>query len=481
MENSELQDKKIQKTKFSMKKIFFLFGYIIAQFSAYADVQLPAIISDHMVLQQKSKIKLWGWTTNPNETVQVKVSWDTTHYKSIAKYGHWVLEINTPEATENQSISFSGSKNKLQISDVLIGEVWVFSGQSNMEWGGDQNLKESLDEMPNATNQSIRFFYIPKATADFPQEDIRAKWVVCNPEAMKSFSAIGYFFGKKLNEKLHVPMGLINSNWGGTPAEVWVPQDKVLSNPILVDAAKKLQTFEWWSSRAGDNYNAMIAPILNYQIAGVLWYQGESNVGQYSTYTDLMNELILSWRAGFKKNFPFYFAQIAPYGKYPSNFGAKLREAQTKNLALENTAMVVLTDLVPDVSNIHPAKKIEVAIRFANLALAKNYGLRAGPIFYPKYDRLNIEKNKIRIYFKELDGKLATKDGAEPSHLLIAGKDQKFYPAKGKIDGSTLVVSSDEVSDPVAVRFAFNNTDIPNLCTKEGLPVNLFRTDDWEN
>ncbi|MFM6947816.1 MAG: sialate O-acetylesterase [Aquirufa sp.] len=464
-----------------MKKFLLIIGCIIAQFSAQADVQLPAIIGDHMVLQQKSKVKLWGWTTTPSETVQVKVSWDTTHYKAIAKYGHWVLEVNTSAASENQSISISGAKNTIQISDVLIGEVWVFSGQSNMEWGGDQNLQESLDEMPNATNKSIRFFYIPKATADYPQEDVRAKWVVCNPEAMKSFSAIGYFFGKKLNEKLGVPMGLINSNWGGTPAEVWVPQDRVLNNPTLVNAAKKLQTFEWWSSRAGDNYNAMIAPILNYQIAGVLWYQGESNVGQYSTYTELMNELILSWRAGFKKNFPFYFAQIAPYNNYPSNLGAKLREAQTKNLALENTAMVVLTDLVPDVSNIHPTQKIEVANRFANLALVKNYGQDAGPIFYPKYDRLKIEKNKIRIYFKELGGKLVTKDGAEPSHLMIAGEDQKFYPAKGKIDGNTLIVSSDEVPNPVAVRYAFNNTDIPNLFTKEGLPVNLFRTDNWEN
>ena len=277
-------------------------------------------------------------------------------------------------------------------------------------------------------------------------------------------------------------MGLINSNWGGTPAEVWVPQDKVISNPTLANAAKKLQTYEWWSSRAGDNYNAMIAPILNYQIAGVLWYQGESNVSQYSTYTELMNELILSWRAGFKKNVPFYFAQIAPFDKYPSNFGAKLREAQTKNLALENTAMVVLTDLVPDVSNIHPTQKIEVANRFANLALVKNYGQDVGPIFYPKYDRLKIEKNKIRIYFREIGSKLVTKDGAEPSHLMIAGEDQIFYPAKGKIiDGTTLVVSSDEVPNPVAVRFAFNNTDMPNLFTKEGLPVNLFRTDNWDN
>jgi sialate O-acetylesterase len=225
----------------------------------------------------------------------------------------------------------------------------------------------------------------------------------------------------------------------------------------------------------------MIAPIINYNIAGALWYQGESKVGQYGSYTELMNDLILSWRTSFNKNFPFYFAQIAPYDKYGDNVnGAKLREAQTNNLKLENTAMVVLTDLVPDVTNIHPTIKVEVANRFANLALVKHYGQEAGPIFYPKYDRMKVEKGKIRVYFRELNGKLVAKDG-DPSHLMIAGEDKKFYPATGKIDGSSLVVSSPDVPNPVAVRYAFKNADMPNLFSREGLPVNLFRTDDWDN
>jgi sialate O-acetylesterase len=195
-----------------------------------------------------------------------------------------------------------------------------------------------------------------------------------------------------------------------------------------------------------------------------------------------MNDLILNWRSAFKKNIPFYFAQIAPYSKYGDhNFGAKLREAQTENLKMENTAMVVLTDLVPDVTNIHPTIKVEVATRFANLALVKHYGQEAGPIFYPKYDRLKVEKGKIRVYFKELNGKLMTKDGADPSHLMIAGEDKVFHPAQGKIDGTSLVVSSPEVPNPVAVRYAFKNDDMPNLFSREGLPVNLFRTDNWDN
>ena len=201
-----------------MKKIFYSLVLCCAGFIARADVQLPAIIGDHMVLQQKSKVTLWGWTTNPTETVKINVDWDTTHFKAKAVLGKWSIQIPTPAAGGNHQIEFQGSKNSIKVSDVVFGEVWVFSGQSNMEWSGDQNLQESLDEMPNANNKDIRFFYIPKATSSYPQEDVRAHWVVCNPEAMKSFSAIGYFFGKELNQKLGIPMGLINSNWGGTPA-----------------------------------------------------------------------------------------------------------------------------------------------------------------------------------------------------------------------------------------------------------------------
>lgn len=464
-----------------MKRIFYSLVLLCIGFIARADVQLPAIIGDHMVLQQKSKVTLWGWTTSPTETVKINVDWDTTHFKTKAVLGKWSIQIPTPAAGGSHQIEFQGNKNSIKVSDVVFGEVWIFSGQSNMEWSGDQNLQETLDEMPNATNNQIRFFYIPKATSSYPQEDVRAHWVVCNPEAMKSFSSIGYFFGKELNQKLGVPMGLINSNWGGTPAEVWTPEDVLAKKSNLWEAAKQLRPNAFWSVYPGLNYNAMIAPITSYTIAGALWYQGESNVGQYKTYAELMETMIGSWRTAFKNNFSFYFAQIAPYSKYgDNNFGAKLREAQTMNLAIEKTGMVVLSDLVPDVSNIHPTKKIEVAHRFASLALVKNYGQEAGPIFYPKYDRHRVEKGKIRIYFRELNGKLVAKDG-DPSHLMIAGEDQKFYPAQGKIDGNTLLVSSPEVPNPVAVRYSFSNDALPNLFSREGLPVNLFRTDHWDN
>lgn len=463
-----------------MKKLILLIGFVFTSLLAQANVQLPAILSDHMVLQQNTTVKIWGWTTEPGEIVKISVDWDTTRYQTKAQYGKWEIAIKTPKAGGNHRMTVQGNKNEISISDILFGEVWLFSGQSNMEWGGAQELKESLDEMPNATNPELRFFYIPKSVADYPQEDVRARWVVCNPADMKNFSAIGYFFGKKLNQNLHVPMGLINSNWGGTPAEVWIPRESVEANAALVANAKKLKTYDSWSSRIAHNYNSMITPISKFTIAGVLWYQGESNVGQWDTYTDLMNSLILSWRKAFNNNFPFYFAQIAPYSGYGGVSGAKLREAQTNNLATEKTAMVVLSDLVPDLKNIHPTEKIAVANRFADIALVRQYGQQAGPILYPSYDRFAIEKNKIRVYFKHVSSELVVR-GDQITHIFIAGEDKIFHPAIAKLTKNTLVVSSPEVPNPIAVRYGFENAVITNIFSKEGLPMNLFRTDNWDN
>lgn len=446
-----------------------------------AEVLLPAIIGDHMVLQQNAKVKIWGWATSPSEKVQIKTDWDTTNYQTEATYGKWSIEILTSKAGGKHQLSISSGGKTIQIKDIVFGENWLLSGQSNMEWGGAQNLKESLDEMPNANFDEIRFFYVPKIVASSPQEDVKARWVVCNPNDMKNFSAIGYFFGKKLHQELGVPVGLINSNWGGTPAEVWLPKEEISSNPDLMASAKKLKTYTWWSSVPGDNYNAMIHPIIQYNIAGVLWYQGESNVENYSTYAQLMNRLISSWRTAFNKDIPFYFAQIAPYAGYGKGLGALLREQQTLSLQIPNTAMVVTSDLVDNVKDIHPTLKKEVANRFANLALIKIYGKEAGPIFYPKYDRHEVQKNKIKVYFKEVADKLILKNGEQVSHLYIAGEDRKFYPATSKLEKNAMIVWSKEVPNPVAVRYAFENDAMPNVFSKEGLPLNLFRTDNWED
>ncbi|MCX6220729.1 MAG: sialate O-acetylesterase [Bacteroidia bacterium] len=463
-----------------MKKIFllviFMGALVFSHLDTSAEVRLPAILGNHMVLQQKSEVNLWGWCS-PAENITVKSSWDTTKYVTKGTSGaKWSLKIKTPSAGGPYTITIN---NKTVLEDVMIGEVWVCSGQSNMEWSGDQKLKQSLEEAPNATNTQIRFFYVPKATADFPQEDIKAKWMVCTPVEMIHFSAIGYFFGKKIQNSLNVPVGLINSNWGGTPAEVWTPKELVEQDPVLKDASLKLNPADWWPITPGANYMAMIAPLTKYKIAGAIWYQGESNTQNYNSYSRLMAKMIGSWRSAWGNNFPFYFVQIAPfsYGNY--NVGALIREQQTACLSIPKTGMVVVHDLVDDVNNIHPVKKIEVANRLANLALADNYGIKGIVYKYPMYKGMIIEKNRVRILFDNVEnGLMAT--SKDLNEFYIAGSDQKFLFASARIEGNTVVVWNKAVKEPVAVRFGFSNTTIPNLFNKEGMPVNLFRTDQWE-
>jgi sialate O-acetylesterase len=463
-----------------MKQLFLFlifFGTLFfGNLNSSAEIRLPAILGNHMVLQQKSEVNLWGWCS-PAEMITVKSSWDTTKYITKGTSGaKWNLKIKTPSAGGPYTITIN---NKTVLEDVMIGEVWVCSGQSNMEWSGDQKLKQALDEAPNATSPMIRFFYVPKATAEYPQEDVKASWKVCTPEEMIHFSAIGYFFGKKIQNSLNVPVGLINSNWGGTPAEVWTPKELVEQDPVLKDASLKLNPADWWPITPGANYMAMIAPLTKFKIAGAIWYQGESNTQNFNTYSRLMTKMIGSWRSAWGNNFPFYFVQIAPfaYGNY--NVGALIREQQTACLSIPKTGMVVVHDLVDDVNNIHPVKKIEVAERLANLALADNYGVKGIVYKYPMYKGMIIEKNRVRILFDNVDNGLmaTTKDLNE---FYIAGSDQKFLFASARIEGKTVVVWNKAVKEPVAVRFGFSNTTIPNLFNKEGMPVNLFRTDHWE-
>ena len=279
-----------------MKKIFLLpFILLLYSVPSFATVYLPAVFGNHMVLQQNSSIRIWGWS-EVEEKVSIKPSWDTTTYyaagNSLAK---WDAVIHTPKAGGIYTITVKGAYNEIIIEDVLIGEVWLASGQSNMEMTVYWGLKYD-EEVKNATNTSIRFFYIPKSSAAYPQEDVRAKWVVCSPDAMKGFSAVAYFFGRKLNEQLNVPVGLIASSWGGTPAEVWTPEDVVKNDKILNEAANKIQPSKWWPVVPGYTYNAMIAPLIDFKIAGAIWYQGESNTGAAATYQQLFTSMINSWR-----------------------------------------------------------------------------------------------------------------------------------------------------------------------------------------
>ena len=459
-----------------MKKILLATLLLLTAHCIMAAVRLPSIIGSHMVLQQKSKVKLWGWSA-PAENITISVSWDTSQYKVTASRGaRWVTEIKTPAAGGPYTIKIKAS-NEILLEDVLIGEVWLCGGQSNMEWGGDQGLPQSREEAPNATNTQIRFFYVPKSTSATLQDDVTARWVVCSPQEMIHFSAIGYFFGKQVNQATGFPVGLINSNWGGTPAEVWTPELVVANDPDLRFAAEKLSPAAWWPHIRGEAYNAMIYPLTNFRIAGALWSQGESNVTTHYAYKRLFTSMIDSWRKAWGNEFPFYFVQIAPY-TYGDNHinGAFLREAQTQSATFPKTGMVVISDLVDNIKDIHPKLKKEVAARLANYALGETYGVKGLHYKSPVYASHKVENGTIRVSFDNVPTTLVSK-GGEPGDFMIAGAEGRFVPAKARIDGKTVVVSSREIKEPVDVRFGFTNTAMPNLFSAEGLPVNLFRTD----
>ncbi len=461
-----------------MKCSALFLSLFLLSVAAFAQVRLPNVLSSNMVLQRNAEISLWGWSS-PGEAVKITCSWNgKTETATADGNAKWSLKTRTPEAGGPYSITFQAS-NTIKLENVMIGEVWLLSGQSNMEWAAVNNNKQANDEAPNANNPNIRLFHIPKTTANSPQEDCAATWKVCNPEDMKRFSTIGYFFGKQLQQELNIPIGLINASWGGTPAEAWTPEVVINNDLQLLQAAKTINPTPWWPVEPAKAYNGMIAPLNAYRIAGALWYQGESNTGQPFSYTKLFTSMIRSWREARGYDFPFYYVQIAPFAYGSPLQGAYLREAQTNSQFLPGTGMVVVSDLVDNVKDIHPQLKKEVADRLAKLALADTYKKVTGPYLYPHYESMSVEGMKARIRFTNVPNGLISKNGAT-TEFEIAGEDRKFYKATAVIEGNTVVVSAPEVKAPAAVRFGFGNESMPNLFSKEGLPVNLFRTDSWQ-
>ena len=462
-----------------MKKYFLFILLLNSCLLAIADVRLPSIISDHMVLQQNSIVKIWGWS-DAGENIRLTTSWDTVTYTTKASpAARWMMQIKTPAAGGPYKINITGN-NAVVVDDVLVGEVWVCSGQSNMEMSASWGLKQFEPDVQAATNKSIRFFHVPRTTSQYPQDNLTAKWVVCNPEDMRRFSLAGYFFGQKLNQELTVPVGLINSSWGGTPAEAWTASEAIMEDSVLKKVAMAQKEVPWGPVAPALIYNAMIFPFTNYNIAGTIWYQGEANVNTYSSYNQLFAAMITSWRKAWGKEFPFYFVQIAPFAGYgKTDLSAFLREQQTKTLSLPHTGMVITSDLVDNINDIHPQMKKEVGLRLANFALAETYGKNIGGYKSPAYKEMKVEKDKIRISFDNVEKGLITRSGA-PTEFYIAGEDRGFVPATAKIEGNTVIVWNKNIKNPVAVRFGFTNAAMPNLFSKEGLPVNLFRTDDWE-
>lgn len=459
-------------------KIIFVVVIACITISSYATIRLPTVLSNNMVLQQQSQVKLWGWG-EPYEKITVTTSWDDKTYPEIRPDGNasWQLIVATPSAGGPYTITLKG-QNTIVLTNIMIGEVWVCSGQSNMEMSGNWGLQDIKQTLPTANNSNIRFFHIPKATAQTPQNDCNAQWQVCDSNTLKSFSAVGYFFGKNLNSKLNVPVGLVEAAWSGSSAEVWTPDSIVNNDAILKQAATKIAANGQCPNLAGYAYNAMIAPITNFAIAGTIWYQGENNTINAATYPRLFTAMIDAWRKAFNKDIPFYFVQVAPFKYQLKNVGALMRESQTESMKHHNTGMVVITDLVSDVNNVHPANKHDVGLRLANWALAETYHQSGINYKNPIFKNININKEKATLLFDNAANGFTVK-GKSITEIFIAGADQVFYPANTSVKKDKIIAWSEQVKQPVAVRYSFSNTAIGNLFNKEGLPVGPFRTDNW--
>lgn len=455
---------------------------ILSASSASADVSLPKIFGDHMVLQQQTEAPIWG-KAEKGEKVTVTLG-EAKAETTAGDDGKWSVRIKTPKATSEALTLVVEGKNKVEFKDVLAGEVWICSGQSNAEWSVAQSANPQ-EEAANAKYPQIRLVKVQHNAAKEPQEDVNAAWAVCSPESAPNFSAIGYFFARKLHEELNVPVGIISTNWGGTIAEAWTSKATLESDADFAPILERAANFQPGNpNQASVLYNGMIHPIIPYAVGGAIWYQGESNRSRAQQYAKLFPAMIGDWRKLWKQgDFPFYFVQLAPY-KYDKNRDAlelpELWEAQTKTLtASKNTGMAVTTD-IGDLADIHPKNKQDVGLRLALWALAKDYGQKDLVYSGPLYESHAVEGNKIRVKFKHATG-LQAKSG-EPQLFTIAGEDMKFVPAKAVIDGETVVVSSDEVAKPVAVRYGWSEWAEPeqyNLFNKAGLPASPFRTDDF--
>jgi len=494
---------------------------------ASADVRLPHVIGNSMVLQRNVPIRLWGWA-EPGEEVTARLLDKQAAGKADAQ-GLWKLELPAMPAGGPYELEIAG-RNRLKLTDVLLGEVWVCSGQSNMAWPVSR-AANAAEEIARADFPRIRFFSVPQKLAGEPADDVGGSWVACTPKSVEGFSAVAYFFGREVHRKLDVPVGLINTSWGGTPIEPWTPAAGFAAVPKLtpirqeideaheayraaierhldavqswlasarqaLGARRRLPPMPAWPehplvARRGPTtmYNAMVAPLVPLAIRGVLWYQGESNTipADGMMYFEKMKALIGGWRAEWNcGDFPFYYVQLAPfrYEKHwpaPASGGKRLPEiweAQRAALSIPNTGMVVTTD-IGNIDDIHPANKQEVGRRLALWALAGPYGQKGIVCSGPLYHRFTIEGGRIRIHFTHTGSGLASRDGKPLTWFEIAGDDRRFVEARAEIDGDTVLVAAEQVGHPVAVRFAWSEEANPNLINKEGLPASPFRTDRW--
>ncbi|KAA6350769.1 hypothetical protein EZS27_001873 [termite gut metagenome] len=455
-----------------------------------ATIQLPDIIGDNMVLQQSTHVKLWGTTSKTNATITVKTSWDSQTYSAQSNSnGKWSVLVSTPKAGyEPQSITLSDGET-IKLNNILIGEVWFCSGQSNMEMslnGSSNNpVLGANDDIANASrHKGIRFATISKTSAITPQETCKGKWQVCNPENAQWFSAVAFHFATSLSQILDVPVGIINSSWGGSRVEGWLSEGILRNYPDidLKEAGQKNgQKPEYLQPMI--MYNGMLKPLQNYTIKGFLWYQGESNVGKHKTYAERLSDMANLWRSEWGLGeLSFYFVELAPYIYGKDDQGAYLREAQFKAQSLiPNSGLVSTNDLVEkyEATNIHPKSKTLIGKRLSYMALVNTYGIKGISDRGPAYKSMEVKENKAFLSFDNANNGFSRSNGI--IGFEIAGADKVFYPAEATVDRRRqIVVSSDKVAEPVAVRYAFRDYLPGNLQNTREQPAYPFRTDNWE-
>jgi sialate O-acetylesterase len=481
----------------------------LLQLPARAELQLPALFSDNAVLQQGIAVPVWGWA---DDNEQVTVKFRGQKVTTTARLGKWSVTLKQLKAGGPDTLTVATKSQTLQFTNVLVGEVWVCSGQSNMEWPLNRSFQPEAD-IAAATNAQIRLFLVPKNKSDAPTTRINSSWAVCSPEIVKARTAVGYYFGRDLQKARNVPIGLIETYWGGSSAEAWTSREALEMRPrfrteILdhyteamkkhreatiayeiekAEAAKTGQKFDkqgpgqpW---KPSELYQGMIAPLLPYAIKGAIWYQGESNAGRAEQYRILFADMIRNWRRDWNQgDFPFLAVQLAPWkavkDQPAESDWAELREAQwLATKTLPNVGMAVITD-VGDPKDIHPTKKQPVGERLALAARAIAYGEKiecSGPI-YRSMSRLG--GGKIQVDFDHA-GKGLEARGGELQGFAVCGEDRKFVWAKAEIVGNKVVVSSADVPNPIAVRYGWADCPVVNLWNKDGLPASPFRTDDF--
>jgi sialate O-acetylesterase len=485
--------------------------FIATVFSAHA-VRLPAVINANMVLQRDMQVPIWGWG-DAGEKITVSFAGQSKS-ATVGKNGKWMLKLDKLEANAKPSNLTVKGNNEIKLGNILVGEVWICSGQSNMEWKVAQcaNAKE---EIAMANHSAIRLFDVPGHTVHpLPQDKGKGDWKVCSPSTISSFSATGYYFGRRIHKELNVPVGLVGSNWGGTRIEPWTTLDGFQSVPELSEQAKSVAAYTADKKVGGASpsaiYNSMVHPLTPYAMRGAIWYQGESNGGEGITYYQKKHALVKGWRKAFQNpDLGFYWVQLCNFRKANvvevkdpkkeesrpegGDGWAKLREAQTQALDLKHTGMAVIIDLA-DANNpndIHPKNKQDVGGRLAQWALHQTYDKKNMVPSGPLYSGHKIKGNQVHLSFKNVGKGLIVgkKEKLEPTkqikngslkHFSIAGADKKWHWADAKIIGDKVVLSSKDVKTPVAARYAFTmNPADANLYNKEGLPAGPFRTDNW--